>query len=114
MGVSLDSDVPKVMQTLLECAQSHPKVVPHPAPKVYFKEFGESNLKFELQGWIAEVENMVEIKSELYQQVHRKFRSLEIKIPFPQQEIQVRTGNRTSGASQLNQLAGVPVIVGVR
>ncbi len=87
VGVSLDSDVPRVMRTLLECAQAHTKLVSHPAPKVYFMGFGESTLDFELQGWIAEVENMIEIRSELYQEINRKFRSLEIQIPFPQREL---------------------------
>jgi small-conductance mechanosensitive channel len=89
VGVAYGSDVPHVMQTLLECAQEHAQVVAHPAPKVLFIGFGESSLDFELRGWIAEVNNMLQIKSELYQEIDRKFRSLDIRIPFPQHDLHV-------------------------
>lgn len=100
VGVAYDSDVPRVMQTLLECAQKHAQVVAHPAPKVLFTGFGKSSLDFELRGWIIEIGNMVQIKSELYQEIDRKFRPSDIRIPFPQQDLHVNViGKPTPAAS---------------
>ena len=99
VGVAYGSDVPRVMQTLLECAQGHARVVAHPAPKVLLMGFGESSLNFELRGWIAEVDDMLQIKSELHQEINRKFRSLEIQIPFPQQDLHVHVVENSAPAA---------------
>ena len=100
LGVAYDSDVPRVMQTLLECAQEHAQVAAHPAPKVLFTGFGESSLEFELRGWIAEVDNMVQIES--YQEINRKFRSLDIRIPFSQHDLHVNVTGKSAPAASGN------------
>lgn len=106
VGVAYGTDVSRVMQILLECTQEHNQVVAHPAPKVFFMGFGESSLDFELWGWIAEVDNMVQIKSELYQKINLKFKSLGISIPFPQHDVHVNVLDKSvpaaSGKSNLS------------
>jgi wobble nucleotide-excising tRNase len=64
-------------------------------------------LGFELRGWIVEVDNMAQIKSELYQEIERKFRSLDIRIPFPQHDLHVNViGKSVSAASGKSSLSG--------
>lgn len=87
LRVAYGSDVPCVMQTLLHCAQEHSQVTKHPAPQVLFMEFGENSLDFELRVWISEIDEMFQTRSELYQKIERKFRSLAIDIPFPQLDL---------------------------
>ncbi len=99
VGVAYGSDVPRVMQTLLDCAQEHVQVAENPAPQVLFMGFGESSLGFELRGWISEVDNMLQIKSELHQEIDRKFRSLEIQIPFPQQDLHLHMVGKSAPAT---------------
>jgi small-conductance mechanosensitive channel len=51
VGVAYGSDVPLVTKSLLEAAKSHPEVMKDPPPKVWFSEFGDSSLNFELLVW---------------------------------------------------------------
>ena len=46
VGVAYGSDVPLVIDSLLEVAQNHPEVLKYPPPKVWFKEFVDSSLNF--------------------------------------------------------------------
>lgn len=87
VGVARDSEVPRVIQTLLECAQKHPQVAKYPDPQALFMKFGESSLDFELRVWISDIDNLAHTRSELYQEINRKFRALAIQIPFPQQDL---------------------------
>ncbi len=88
--VAYDSDIPCVMQALLECAQEHTQVAEHPEPHALFIGFGESSINIELRGWISEVDGMDQIRSELYQEIDQKFRSSNIQVPFPQQDLYVQ------------------------
>ena len=55
VGVAYDSDPGLVRETLLEVARGHAEVLAEPAPLVFFREFGENALAFELTAWIASV-----------------------------------------------------------
>ena len=88
--VALGSDVPLVLKTLLECAQSNPKLMRNPEPQVLFMSFGESRLDFELRVWIWNVDDMLPIRSELHQEIERRFREAEIEIAFPQRGLHLR------------------------
>lgn len=46
VGVSYDSDVELVTNLLLQCALNHEEVVKHPKPVVFFRDFGNSSLRF--------------------------------------------------------------------
>ena len=92
LRVAYGSDVPCVMQTLLDCAQKHSQVTKHPAPQVLFMEFGENSMNFELRVWIAEIDDMFQTRSELFQEIEQRFRSLAIDIPFPQLDLHMHVG----------------------
>ncbi|MCP4902701.1 MAG: mechanosensitive ion channel family protein, partial [bacterium] len=51
-SVSYDSDIDQVREVLLGCVEGVQHVVPEPAPRVRFREFGDSGLLFELLAWI--------------------------------------------------------------
>lgn len=57
VGVAYGSDVPLVMQTLKDCAAANTLVVHAPEPLVFFRNFGESSLDFELRAWVWNVDN---------------------------------------------------------
>ncbi len=40
-------------------------VLTAPPPAVYFKEFGDSSLNFELQFWVMQESNVMKVKSEV-------------------------------------------------
>jgi potassium efflux system protein len=56
-------------------------------------EFGDSSLNFELIAWSDEMNHRpTRFRSDLNFAIDRKFREAGIEIPFPQRDINFRTG----------------------
>ena len=90
--VAYGSDVELVRQTLLDAANEHSDVLSIPPPNIFFLGFGDSALEFNLLPWISEPRKQFQIKSDLYFLVYKLFQERGITIPFPQQDIHVRSG----------------------
>ena len=99
VGVAYGSDVQLVMNTLMECATGNPVVLKRPAPKVLFVNFGGSSLDFELRVWVADFDTRLQVTSELHQEIDRRFRELDIEIPFPQTDLHVRSVDEGAAAA---------------
>jgi len=91
VGVAYGSDVPLVMETLLACAIANSKAAKTPEPQVLFLSFGESSLGFELRVWVPHAEERLTVKSELHQEIDRRFREAKIEIAFPQRDLHLRS-----------------------
>ncbi len=91
VGVAYGSDVSLVMQTLIEIAEDHVLVLSDPKPVVIFFGFGASSLDFELRVWIADFDSRRVVQSEINQDIDQRFRELAIEIPFPQQDLHLRS-----------------------
>jgi small-conductance mechanosensitive channel len=91
VGVEYGSDVPLVIETLMECAKANSKVMTKPGPQVLFLKFGESSLDFELRAWILDIDERLVIISELHQEIDRRFRQAGIVIAFPQRDLHLRS-----------------------
>ncbi len=92
VGVSYDSDPKQVKEVLIETGHQHPQVLSQPPPTVFFKGFGDSALNFELLVWIADPAKQLIIKSDLYFAIAAALRQHDIEIPFPQQDLHIRSG----------------------
>ena len=90
VGVAYGSDVSLVAKTILACAKKHKEVVKSPLPEVLFMNFGDSSLDFELRVWIQDIDRRVQVKSALYHEIERKFREVNVVIPFPQRDLHLR------------------------
>jgi len=99
VGVAYGSDVPLVMETILKCAADNKTVLKQPAPKVLFVNFGGSSLDFELRVWVADFDTRLQVVSELHQDIDRRFRELDIEIPFPQTDLHVRSIDEPAAAA---------------
>lgn len=89
VGVSYGSDVEKVKNLLLEVANSHPKILKTPGPKVLFTDFADSSLNFKL---IFTLNNSFEtpfVQSDIRFEIHKQFKEHHIQIPFPQRDVHV-------------------------
>jgi small-conductance mechanosensitive channel len=84
VGVAYGSDVEKVREVLLDCAQRHERVLTSPEPQVIFMNFGASSLDFELRCFTSEVSYRLLISSDLRFAIDKAFREAGIEIPFPQ------------------------------
>ncbi len=89
VGVAYGSDVQLVKKLLIEAANSHPKVLKHPAPLVLFSDFGDSSLDFTL---IFSLNNSFEAiipQSDIRFKIDELFREHKVSIPFPQRDIHI-------------------------
>lgn len=93
VGVAYGSDVQLIKKLLLNCAHEHGKVVAKPAPFVRFTDFGSSSLDFVLYYWSTEIWFTEDVKSDLRFMIDRAFRQHNISIPFPQQDLHIRSSN---------------------
>ena len=93
VGVAYGSDIKRVIDVLTDIARQHEEVCESPDPRVRFRTFGESSLKFELLCWIKHPADRGRIVHELNCAVYEGFADNGIKIPFPQLDI---TMNRTA------------------
>ena len=93
VGVSYRSNPEEVTKILLDAAEGNPSLSKDREPSVWFTEYGESSLNFELLVWI-DVRKVSEkqVRSELYYVIFEAFDKAGIEIPFPQRDIHIRSG----------------------
>ena len=91
VGVAYGSDVPLVIETLMACGKENSWVSETPEPQVLFLRFGESSLEFELRVWVFDIDHRLKAKSEIHQEIDRRFREAKIEIAFPQQDLHLRS-----------------------
>ena len=84
----------------------HESVLTSPPPAVYFKEFADSSLNFELQFWVMQESNATKVKSEVALEVMRLLDEAGIEIPFPQRDLRVRSVDAGALAALLSANGG--------
>lgn len=93
IGVGYDSDATKVHKILLDIANEHPLVVSNDRnisdPRVLFRNFGDNSLNFELRCFIHDIDQRLNVISEMNFAILKTFRSEGIDIPFPQRVVTV-------------------------
>ncbi len=87
IGVAYGSDVYLVKKLLIESAIENPLVENIPEPLVYFQDFGDSSLNFELLFMTEETFRVERIKSEIRFTINKKFAENGVTIPFPQRDV---------------------------
>lgn len=93
VGVSYDSNPREVEKALLEAAGKVDAILAEPKPKVWFRQFGDSALLFELRAWTDEmVQNRGEFISQVNYAIHQSLMDHGIRIPFPQRDLHVKSG----------------------
>lgn len=90
IGVEYGSDVKKVRSALLQAAAEHLEVLRNPAPQVFFTEFGDSSLNFELLIWTSDPSRQAPLKSDLYFRIEEIFKEQQIFVPFPQRDVNLK------------------------
>lgn len=90
VGVSYDSDMEKVRQILLDCAQKIPGILPTVAPSVLMKEFGDSCVLFEVRVYIQDVNTTLTARSALMFEIWNALKENNIEIPFPQRVVHIQ------------------------
>ncbi|MDT8283444.1 MAG: mechanosensitive ion channel, partial [Gammaproteobacteria bacterium] len=94
IGVAYGSDTEKVRDILLAIAEKNVSVAKTgslPKPKVVFRGFGDSSLDFELRVFLYNINDRLDIISELNFAIDKAFRGEGIEIPFPQRDLHVKS-----------------------
>ncbi len=105
IGVGYDSDPEQVQDLLLDIVSAHPDVLKDPAPRVYFLDFGDSALLFEVRIHLKEVDYGISVKSDLRMDILKKLREANIEIPFPQQDVHLRYADKTEKSTPSKKTA---------
>lgn len=93
IGVSYKENPEEVKKIVLSVAENHEGVLKSPAPALWFVEYGDNSLNFELVVWTSTyIQKPVVLKSELYYIIFKEFEKHNIEIPFPQRDIHIRSG----------------------
>jgi small-conductance mechanosensitive channel len=64
-------------------------VLTSPPPRVLFARFGDSALEFELRCVVANVDQALNVSSDLHFTILKRFRAACIGIPYPQREVKI-------------------------
>jgi small-conductance mechanosensitive channel len=89
VGVAYGTDVQLVKKILIQAADSHDLILKHPAPYVFFANFGDSALEFKLVFTLNDSFKGAIPKSDLRFEIDKLFREHNISIPFPQRDIHI-------------------------
>jgi small-conductance mechanosensitive channel len=91
VGVSYNSDLDKVVNSLLEAAKEHPMILSHPEPKAWLMSFGDSAWNMRLLAWVGDPQGRRQVQSDINCAIVKKFRKNGVEIPFPQRDLHIRT-----------------------
>jgi small-conductance mechanosensitive channel len=89
VGTSYHSDPNKVLELLLEAANSHKKVMKDPAPQSFFSGFGDSSLNFRILFWVK-FEDGLQTQSDVAIKIYNLLKENNIEIPFPQLDLHIK------------------------
>ena len=92
LGVSYDSDLKIVSEVLLDIAKRNEQVMADPAPAVLVTGFGDNSVNISLRvSTTIMTDRTGSLKSDLFMEIFRVFREKKIEMPFPQQDVHVRS-----------------------
>jgi len=88
--VAYGTEIKKVKDIMNKVAISSGNICDNPHPRVRFREFGTSGLKFQLLAWIEKPEYRGRVIDELSTEIYNSFNTNNIEIPFPQRTVHIK------------------------
>jgi len=67
-------------------------VLQEPSPSVYFMDFGDSSLDFEVRAFVGSFDKRLRVTHELNFAIDAVLSENGIEIPFPQRDLHLRSG----------------------
>jgi small-conductance mechanosensitive channel len=94
VGVSYNADPHEVVKILMAVAEKNEHILKKNKPRVWFTEYGDSSINFELLVWInVRKRSEKAMRSELYYEIFDALAQAGIEIPFPQRDMHIRSGS---------------------
>ncbi|GAB3344230.1 mechanosensitive ion channel family protein [Marilutibacter aestuarii] len=99
LGVAYGADPNQVIELMTGVITSDESVSRHPEPTVFFMAFGASSLDFSIRAWTRDYDNWVGIRSRLLTRIYAVLNENGIEIPFPQQDLHLRSVSEAARAA---------------
>lgn len=90
IGVAYGSDLKLVQEVLLKVLKKN-EILSLPEPRVFVHNFADSAVEFRLLFWVSNFDSWVGVRNQVMLDTYEAFDDSGIEIPFPQQDIHVRT-----------------------
>lgn len=92
VGVSYSAEPRQIEDILVGVAKNEPLVAKYRPPEIRFVEYADSSINFELLFWIdVRTTARRKVRSALYFAIFDALKAAGIEIPFPQQDIHIRS-----------------------
>lgn len=93
VSIAYNSDVALARKTLLDAAAKDQRILVKPAPNIILDGLGESGINLNVMCFVQNVNERLTVRSDLYFAILEAFEEAGISIPFPQQEVWIRSGS---------------------
>jgi small-conductance mechanosensitive channel len=91
VGVAYGTNLEEVHQLVMNLLNSQNDILKYPSPFIVFKEFASSSINMSIRFWVAEYSTGIIVKSDLIIAIDKLFKENNIVIPFPQQDVYVKS-----------------------
>ena len=99
VGIAYGSDTELARRILLEVAAEQPEILHDPEPMATFEQFADSSLNIVLRAFLPDMDNRLAVITALHSQIHQRFAEAGIEIAFPQLDLHVRSGWKSSATA---------------
>jgi len=90
VDVAYGSDIDEVRRLLLAALENVEHVQANPSPRVRFREFGDSGLRFQLLCWVERPELRGRVLDAINTNIYKSFATNGIEIPYSKHDIYIR------------------------
>lgn len=91
-GISYEDSIPEAIEVLKRVVTSHPAVLTNPEPNIRVHQLADSSVNFICRPW-SNTEDYWTVYWDLTHQVKEAFDAAGISIPYPQQDVHIRSGS---------------------
>ncbi len=92
VGVAYNSNVHEVTRIIDQVCRQNLRVLPEPAPQIFFNAYGENSLDFTIWVFVRTPDDRVPATHELNVAILDAFNEQGIAFPYPQLDVNLRSG----------------------
>ena len=100
VGIAYGSDTNHVRELLFDIIKQNENILDDPKPLVTFEQFGDSTLNFIVRAYLGSMDNRMEAIHSLHTEIHDRFAAEGIEIAFPQQDLHLRSIDKSVSLSR--------------
>ena len=91
VGIAYGSDTDRALQIMTEVVERHPEVLKEPRATIFFTEFGDSALNFDIRVFASALFKRMPLLHDLHMSLNKALAEGGIEIPFPQRDLHLRS-----------------------